>query len=58
MTDWKRIAEAQNLNMEDAALELAASRLAGVEQQLAALLGTLSPDDDPATMFDAAGTGQ
>ncbi len=54
MTDWKKIAEAQNLKMDDAALSIALSRLAGLERQLAASLGGLSPDDDPAVSFEAA----
>jgi len=56
MTDWKKIAEAQNLKIDDAGLAVAVSRLSGLEQQLRALVPTLSPDDDPAVTFDAART--
>jgi hypothetical protein len=56
MTDWKKIAEAQNLKIDDAGLAVAVSRLSGLEQQLKALLPELSPDDDPAVSFDASRT--
>jgi hypothetical protein len=58
MTDWKKIAEAQNLKIDDPGLALAVSRLSGLEQQLNALLTALSPDDDPAVIFDASRTDQ
>jgi hypothetical protein len=56
MTDWKKIAEAQNLKMDDSGLNVALPRLAALEQQLAAMMTALSPDDDPAVGFDAART--
>ena len=58
MTDWKKIAEAQNLKIDDAGVAVAMSRLSDLEQQLNALLAALSPDDDPAVMFDASRADQ
>jgi hypothetical protein len=55
MTDWKKMAEAQGLKLEDADLAIAVSRLGGLQQQLEAVLPKLAPDDDPAVAFDAGG---
>jgi hypothetical protein len=56
MTDWKKIAEAQNLKIDDAGLAVAVSRLSSLEHQLNALLAGISPDHDPAVTFDASRT--
>jgi hypothetical protein len=47
MTDWKKIAEAQGLKLADADLAIAVSRLSTLEERLAALISTLSPEENP-----------
>ena len=47
MTDWNKIAEAQGLKLADADLAMAVSRLSALEERLAALILSLTPEENP-----------
>ena len=51
MTDWKKIAEAQSLKLADADLAIAVTRLGALEDRLRVLVASLSPEDEPAVVF-------
>jgi len=54
--DWKAIAAAHELSLEGHDLDRAIQALTKLEEQFRPLLADLTPEIEPATRFDAAGS--